>query len=145
MKSFSFHASTGEKANANTDVTAFSAKYNSACVWSVFLLQRSSLCSRLRVKPPAPKFGKVDVSLDVVGQVCNHPDLFEGRPIISSFDVAGIEAQLPSPALSALQRDVWKSIDLTTLNLVPVEFEGMAQWEANTLKASSQWGGSLEC
>lgn len=31
-------------------------------------------------------------------QVCNHPDLFEGRPIISAFDMWGLELRLPSAA-----------------------------------------------
>lgn len=31
-------------------------------------------------------------------QVCNHPDLFEGRPIISAFDMWGLELSLPSIA-----------------------------------------------
>lgn len=31
-------------------------------------------------------------------QVCNHPDLFEGRPIVSSFDMWGLTLPVPSAA-----------------------------------------------
>jgi hypothetical protein len=30
--------------------------------------------------------------------VCNHPDLFEGRPIVSSFDMWGLTLPVPSAA-----------------------------------------------
>ena len=29
-------------------------------------------------------------------KVCNHPDLFEGRPIVSSFDLPPLHVHLPS-------------------------------------------------
>lgn len=32
----------------------------------------------------------------VSAQVCNHPDLFEGRPIISAFDMWPLELRVPS-------------------------------------------------
>lgn len=35
-------------------------------------------------------FGMISV-ITQLRKVCNHPDLFEGRPIISSFDMAGID------------------------------------------------------
>ena len=35
-------------------------------------------------------------------QVCDHPDLFEPRPIVSSFDLPGISEHWPSLALDAL-------------------------------------------
>ena len=71
-------------------------------------------------------------------QVCNHPDLFEGRPIISAFDSAGIEVQLPSPAMKALKDGVWKGVNLGNLNLVPAEFEGLSQWEAATVQVRAE-------
>jgi hypothetical protein len=33
-------------------------------------------------------------------QVCNHPDLFEGRPIVSAFDFPGLSLQYPSCVMS---------------------------------------------
>jgi hypothetical protein len=36
----------------------------------------------------------------VVYQVCNHPDLFEGRPIVSAFDMPGLSLQYPSCVMS---------------------------------------------
>ena len=53
---------------------------------------------------------------------------------MSAFDFAGIEVRMPSLALRAQEKDVWSSIDLKTLRLVPCLYEGMAQWEANTIK-----------
>ncbi len=29
-------------------------------------------------------------------QVCNHPDLFEGRPIVSAYDIPAINIRVPS-------------------------------------------------
>lgn len=33
-------------------------------------------------------------------KVCNHPDLFEGRPIVSSFDMPPFDFQVPSALLT---------------------------------------------
>lgn len=71
-------------------------------------------------------------------QVCNHPDLFEGRPIVSAFDSVGIEVQLPSPAMNALEDSVWKRVGLGSLNLVPAEFESLSQWEAATVRVRAE-------
>lgn len=38
----------------------------------------------------------------LAAQVCDHPDLFEPRPIVSSFDLPRIEQHWPSIALDAL-------------------------------------------
>jgi hypothetical protein len=43
---------------------------------------------------PLPDCCHVDLCL----QVCNHPDLFEGRPIVSSFDMWGLSLAVPSAA-----------------------------------------------
>lgn len=67
--------------------------------------------------------------------MCNHPDLFEGRPIVSAFDMLGpLSAQLPSAAVRASERSVWDSINLQDLNLLPVSHEAMSQWEAQEVK-----------
>lgn len=66
--------------------------------------------------------------------MCNHPDLFEGRPIVSAFDDAGIHLHLPTAAVRALERDVWTQIDLPGLHLLPASNECMARWEANSIQ-----------
>ncbi len=64
-------------------------------------------------------------------KVCNHPDLFEGRPIISSFDMPGIELHLSSAACSALTLDPLKAVGMESVNgyLSHIEHD-MALWEA---------------
>jgi hypothetical protein len=64
-------------------------------------------------------------------KVCNHPDLFEGRPIISSFNMAGMEVHLSSLAWSAMRRSPLEGVDLETLNLQLSGMSGaMSRWEA---------------
>lgn len=70
-----------------------------------------------------------------LSQVCNHPDLFEGRPIVSAFDmVGGLSAQLPSVAMRASDRTVWDRTDLAQLNLLPMAHEAMSRWEAQEVQ-----------
>lgn len=70
-----------------------------------------------------------------LSQVCNHPDLFEGRPIVSAFDmVGGLSAQLPSMAMRASDGTVWDRIDLAQLNLLPMANEAMSRWEAQEVQ-----------
>eukprot|EP00891_Asterochloris_glomerata_P002326 jgi/Astpho2/2326/e_gw1.00043.32.1_t len=45
-------------------------------------------------------------------KVCNHPDLFEGRPIVSAFDAQPLDFQLPSLATQALQPRLWVDVSL---------------------------------
>ena len=35
-------------------------------------------------------------------QVCNHPDMFEGRPIVSAFDMWGIDQRMPAAVMRSL-------------------------------------------
>ncbi|MCO5555305.1 hypothetical protein L7F22_008850 [Adiantum nelumboides] len=67
-------------------------------------------------------------------KVCNHPDLFEGRPIISSFDMPGIDLHISSAVASALHGAA-KSINLGMWNLLlsQLEFE-MSSWEAKEIR-----------
>ena len=68
-------------------------------------------------------------------QVCNHPDLFEGRPIVSAFDMApGLVWHLPSLAARATERDVWGDPGLDRLLLLPAARQGMSAWEAQAVK-----------
>ncbi len=68
-------------------------------------------------------------------QVCNHPDLFEGRPIVSAFDMPGLVAHLPSAALRALEAGPFRRADLAALGLRLELGAGMAAWEAQTVRA----------
>lgn len=70
-------------------------------------------------------------------QVCNHPDLFEGRPIVSAFDAPALELQLPAEALRAREIRVWDDIDLEAVGLVPTTLEGMAQYESASVQVNS--------
>ena len=67
-------------------------------------------------------------------QVCNHPDLFEGRPIVSAFDMPGLVVQLPSRALRALETGPFERFDAATLGLRLEYGMGMASWEAQTVQ-----------
>ncbi len=63
-------------------------------------------------------------------QVCNHPDLFEGRPIVSSFDMWGLPFHLPSLALHALSPSKWDAINLSCINADVLSQEGDCVWAA---------------
>lgn len=64
-------------------------------------------------------------------KVCNHPDLFEGRPIVSSLDMAGMEVHLSSAACSAMWRSPFERVDMGALNLQLGGLDGtMSKWEA---------------
>jgi E1A-binding protein p400 len=69
-------------------------------------------------------------------KVCNHPDLFEGRPIISSFDMAGIDMQLSSSVCSMLSPGPLSSVDLCALGLIFTHLDfSMASWEYDEVKS----------
>lgn len=50
-------------------------------------------------------------------KVCNHPNLFEVRPTISPFQCEGISLHIPSCIYNAIDYDVWRHIDLYSMNL----------------------------
>jgi hypothetical protein len=64
-------------------------------------------------------------------QVCNHPDLFEGRAIVSAYDMPQISVQLPSLAMTVVP-DIFDSCQqLSSLGLLPGQLIGQcAVWEA---------------
>ena len=47
-------------------------------------------------------FGLMNILMQL-RKVCNHPDLFEGRPILSPFDMQKIEFQTASSVFRALE------------------------------------------
>lgn len=50
-------------------------------------------------------------------KVCNHPNLFEVRPTISPFQCEGISLHIPSCVYHVLGYDLWRHIDLYSINL----------------------------
>ncbi|XP_010673306.2 protein PHOTOPERIOD-INDEPENDENT EARLY FLOWERING 1 isoform X3 [Beta vulgaris subsp. vulgaris] len=63
-------------------------------------------------------------------KVCNHPDLFEGRSIISSFDMEGIEMQLSSTVCSMLSPSLFSSTNLAGLGFLFTYLDySMTSWE----------------
>eukprot|EP00118_Oscarella_pearsei_P012688 m.95532 g.95532 ORF g.95532 m.95532 type:complete len:1744 (+) comp36853_c0_seq1:131-5362(+) len=56
-------------------------------------------------------------------KVCNHPDLFEARPTVSSFIMNGILYYTASLAINALEKDPLEIPDFPYLNISLVNFE----------------------
>ncbi|XP_078160995.1 SNF2 domain-containing protein / helicase domain-containing protein isoform X3 [Carex rostrata] len=80
-------------------------------------------------------FGMISVIMQL-RKVCNHPDLFEGRPIISSFDMAGIELNICSDVCTALSAGPFSRVDFEGLNLVFTQNEfNMTSWEADLVSS----------
>lgn len=80
-------------------------------------------------------FGMIGIIMQL-RKVCNHPDLFEGRPIVSSFDMAGIDIQLSSSVCSILSSSLFSTIDLKGLGLLFTHNDfSMTSWESDELKA----------
>ncbi len=66
-------------------------------------------------------------------QVCNHPDLFEGRSIVSAFDMLpSISIQEPSSILNLRQQEPSSSVHLESI--VPLALHSMSAWEAAEVK-----------
>jgi hypothetical protein len=67
----------------------------------------------------------------VAAQVCNHPDLFEGRAIVSAYDMPQINVQLPSLAMTIVPDIHDTCQQLSSLGLLPGQLIGKsAVWEA---------------
>nr|XP_034903014.1 protein PHOTOPERIOD-INDEPENDENT EARLY FLOWERING 1-like isoform X2 [Populus alba]TKR84721.1 protein PHOTOPERIOD-INDEPENDENT EARLY FLOWERING 1-like isoform X4 [Populus alba] len=80
-------------------------------------------------------FGMISIIMQL-RKVCNHPDLFEGRPIISSFDMAGIDMQLSSSVCSMLSPGPFSSVDLCASGLIFTHLDFiMASWEYDEVKS----------
>jgi hypothetical protein len=63
--------------------------------------------------------------------VCNHPDLFEGRAIVSAYDMPQINVQLPSLAMTIVPDIHDTCQQLSSLRLLPGQLVGQsAVWEA---------------
>lgn len=80
-------------------------------------------------------FGMISIIMQL-RKVCNHPDLFEGRPIISSFDMAGINMQLSHSVCMLLDKSPFSQVDLLDMNFVFTQNEfSMRSWEADDVVA----------
>ncbi|KAI5593489.1 hypothetical protein BDE02_03G017100 [Populus trichocarpa] len=80
-------------------------------------------------------FGMISIIMQL-RKVCNHPDLFEGRPIISSFDMAGVDIQLSSSICSMFSPGPYSSVDLCALGLIFTHLDfNMVSWECDEVKA----------
>ncbi|XP_075490828.1 LOW QUALITY PROTEIN: protein PHOTOPERIOD-INDEPENDENT EARLY FLOWERING 1-like [Primulina tabacum] len=80
-------------------------------------------------------FGMISIIMQL-RKVCNHPDLFEGRPIISSFDMSGIDMQLSSSVCSILATFAWSHVDLRGLGFVFTHLDFiMTSWEGEEIQA----------
>lgn len=67
-------------------------------------------------------------------QVCNHPDLFEGRPIISAYDMPPLSVQLPTLAMNIVPDAADTAQQLSALGLRPGELINQtAVWEAQDI------------
>ncbi|KAL1533985.1 Pharynx and intestine in excess protein 1 [Salvia divinorum] len=79
-------------------------------------------------------FGMISVIMQL-RKVCNHPDLFEGRPIVSSFDMHGIDMQLSSSVCSMLTPGPFASVDLNGLGFVFSHLDFfMTSWESEEIQ-----------
>ncbi|XP_028053256.1 protein PHOTOPERIOD-INDEPENDENT EARLY FLOWERING 1 isoform X1 [Camellia sinensis] len=80
-------------------------------------------------------FGMISVIMQL-RKVCNHPDLFEGRPIVSSFDMTGINIQLSSSICSVLTPDLFSTVDLSGLGFLFTHLDfSMTSWENEEVQA----------
>ncbi|KAM7270265.1 hypothetical protein ACFE04_029479 [Oxalis oulophora] len=80
-------------------------------------------------------FGMISIIMQL-RKVCNHPDLFEGRPIVSSFDMSGIDIQLSSSICSVLPSSPFSTVDLKGLGFLFTHLDfSMNSWECDEVKA----------
>ncbi|KAK6289543.1 hypothetical protein POUND7_001084 [Theobroma cacao] len=80
-------------------------------------------------------FGMISVIMQL-RKVCNHPDLFEGRPIVSSFDMGGIDIQLSSSICSILSPGPFSTVDLKNLGILFTDLDfSMTSWESDEVEA----------
>ncbi|XP_058868222.1 helicase SRCAP [Acipenser ruthenus] len=86
------------------------------CLYDDFMAQSST-----RETLASGHFMSVINILMQLRKVCNHPDLFDPRPVHSPFITSGICYTTASLALQALHRDPFKQVDLSMFDLVSLE------------------------
>eukprot|EP00112_Aurelia_sp_Birch-Aquarium-sp1_P012590 Seg2648.3 transcript_id=Seg2648.3/GoldUCD/mRNA.D3Y31 product="Helicase swr1" protein_id=Seg2648.3/GoldUCD/D3Y31 len=82
--------------------------------------------------------------------VCNHPDLFESRPIVSPFIMdSGISYKAPSIALKLMEYDPLKQVDLSSLNVCFADSEltipAFASHRTQELKVKRRLIEEIDC
>ena len=60
--------------------------------------------------------------------MCNHPDLFEGRAIVSAFDMPPLAQQLPTVCLFGVLRPALECVDLASHGLLLTQREPVPSW-----------------
>jgi hypothetical protein len=70
-------------------------------------------------------------------QCCNHPDMFEGRPIVSAYDMEGIVQQLPSLVVRSLDALRALRSSLEAHGMTPIEDFGLATWAAQEVQVQT--------
>ncbi|XP_052172511.1 protein PHOTOPERIOD-INDEPENDENT EARLY FLOWERING 1 isoform X2 [Diospyros lotus] len=79
-------------------------------------------------------FGMISIIMQL-RKVCNHPDLFEGRPIVSSFDMNGIDIPLSSLVCSMLTSSQFSSVDLSGFGFLFTHLDfRMTSWESEEVQ-----------
>jgi hypothetical protein len=68
-------------------------------------------------------------------KVCNHPDLFEERPIVSPFDCLPVGLSLPRAVDQACAREPRAHVGLASLNFILTELESCGRAEAAARRA----------
>jgi len=84
-------------------------------------------------------------------QVCNHPDLFEGRPIVSAYDMPRLPLRLPSLAATALpHKTPWERLaaiadgaGLPGLLVAGGDAAGTAAWEGEEVARLAEGVGPM--
>ncbi|KAF3442635.1 hypothetical protein FNV43_RR16551 [Rhamnella rubrinervis] len=88
-------------------------------------------------------FGMISVIMQL-RKVCNHPDLFEGRPIVSSYDMGGMDIQLCSSICSILSPDPISRVDLRGMGFLFTHLDySMTSWESDEVKALAVSASSI--
>ncbi|KAL3534187.1 hypothetical protein ACH5RR_002648 [Cinchona calisaya] len=89
-------------------------------------------------------FGMISVIMQL-RKVCNHPDLFEGRPIVSSLDMSGIDMQLSSSICGMLTPGPFSTVDLRGLGFSFTHLDNcMSSWESEEIQAISTPSSLIE-
>ena len=86
--------------------------------------------------------GCQNMNAEWIAQVCNHPDLFEGRPIVSAFDMWGMEQRMPSTVLRSLEGGPLGAASKLQPGLRVTSHEGTTQWASRETRVRT---GNAKC
>ncbi len=96
-----------------------------------FLYEEFMQSADTRNKLSSGNFLSIANVLMQLRKVCNHPDLFEARPIESPFDMSpALTDYVPSLVVDALDYDQLTDVDMGFLNLRFIDNEHMSSWQA---------------